>query len=57
MPNMNPTPEEQRAADGHDVTPIEARQGVELHRVRYVLWVSLTAAVVALGVCVLLFVA
>ncbi len=56
MPNMNPTPEEQRAGDGHDLTADEARQGIELHRMRHVLWLSLTATVVALGVCVALFV-
>ena len=56
MPNMNPTPQEQRAGDGRDLSPTQARQGAEVHRVRYVLWTSLTAAVVALGVCVAIFV-
>ncbi|BBK40818.1 hypothetical protein STVA_08380 [Allostella vacuolata] len=56
MPNMNPNEREQEAASGHDVTPTEARQGTETHRVRYVLGTSLAAAVVALGVVVVLFV-
>ncbi|WP_170216669.1 hypothetical protein [Allostella humosa] len=53
---MNPTPREQTAASGHDVTPTQARQGVELHRMRYVLGASLVAAAAALAVVVLVFV-
>ena len=30
MPNMNPTPKEERQASGHDLNPTEARQGAEL---------------------------
>jgi len=56
MPNMNPTPKEERAASGHDLNPTEARQGAELHRVRYVLGASLTAGVVALGIVLFFFV-
>lgn len=56
MPNMNPTPKEEREASGHDLNPTEARQGKELHRVRYVLGASLTAGVIALGIVLFVFV-
>lgn len=56
MPKMNPTSQEQHAASGRDRTPTQARQGAELHRVRYVLAASLTAGIVALAIVVAAFV-
>ena len=56
MPNMNPTPQEQQAASGHDLNPTDARQGREVHRVRYVLAISLGAGIVALAIVLAVFV-
>ena len=56
MPNMNPTPREQQAASGHDLNPTDARQGQEVHRVRYVLAIALGGGIVALAIVLALFV-
>ena len=36
-------------------TPTEARQGVEVHRVRYVLWYSLGGVIVLMGAVAIFF--
>lgn len=36
-------------------TPTQARQGVELHRVRYVLWYSLAGVIVLMGAVAIYF--
>jgi hypothetical protein len=36
-------------------SPVQAKQGVELHRMRYVLGASLGGAIIALGALVLVF--
>ena len=41
--------------EDEDLNKTEARQGVELKKMRYVLGVSLTLAVVALGIVLIVF--
>ena len=36
-------------------TPTEARQGVVLHRVRYILWYSLAGVIILMGAIALYF--
>ncbi|WP_374447912.1 hypothetical protein [Stella sp.] len=56
MQNPNPIRSEPGDASGHDLDPTAARQGAELHRVRYVLATSLAIGIAALAVVLAVFV-